>query len=184
MPSIARTRPPTRLGLAVFLASGLAGCAAPTQQTELPAPSILNSATASSPLSAAPVEGGTITLTDTGCRWDAPPASMTAGRVTIGLRNETNDHGVFIVHELHAGRTWSEGQAAIAEIQEALKTGEDWPPAISEPIGEAGVPAGGDGMVSAVPTAGTVGVVCSANTSPTGDILSVFLVGPLEVGAT
>ena len=32
-----------------------------------------------------------------------------------------------------------------------------------------------------VTTAGTLGVVCSANTSPTGDILTVFLAGPLEV---
>ena len=60
-----------------------------------------------------------------------------------------------------------------------------------EPFGPFGALRQGDGTATAGPgldgsitkamRAGTFGVVCSANTSPTGDILTVFLVGPLEV---
>jgi hypothetical protein len=101
--------------------------------------------------------------------------------MTLVIRNETDDYGVFMFHKLRPGRTFDEGRAAIAAIQEALKTGADWPEAISDSVIEATAEAGKDGAVAMVTTAGTFGVVCSANTSPTGDILTVFLVGPLEV---
>ena len=52
---------------------------------------------------------------------------MSAGRLTLAVRNETDDYGVFMVHKLRPGRTFDEGQAAIAAIQEALKTGAEWP---------------------------------------------------------
>jgi hypothetical protein len=174
MPAITRSTLASSLLLPIVLGVMLTGCALASTPT---------SATSPPDSTTAAVDGGTITLTDTGCVWESRPTSMTAGRLTIDLQNETSHHAVFIVHALHAGRTWSEGEAVIAAIQEALKTGDDWPPAPSEPIGEAGVPAAGTSLITVVPTPGTVGVVCSANTSPTGDVLSVFLVGPLEVGA-
>ncbi len=131
--------------------------------------------------SATVIDGGTITLTDDECTWDANPGSMPEGQLTIAVRNETDDFGLFVVHELRPGRTFDEGRAAITAIQEALKTGADWPAEISDAIAEATAEAGLDGDVTLLTTAGTFGVVCSANTSPTGDVLTVYLVGPLEV---
>lgn len=131
--------------------------------------------------SAAGRDGGTITLSDDGCIWEGNPGSMSEGRLTVAVRNTTDDFGLFIVHQLRAGRTFDEGRAAIATIQEALKTGAEWPEEISDPITEATAGPGLDGYITKAMRAGTFGVVCSANTSPTGDILTVFLVGPLEV---
>jgi hypothetical protein len=150
------------------------GSASPAISTLTPAPP--------SP-SAAVVDAGTITLTDDGCTWEGNPGSMRAGRVSIAASNETDDYGVFILHRLHPDRTFEEGRALIASIQEALKTGAEWPDAVSDAIDEGAAAAGASGDIAAVTTAGTYGVVCSANTSPTGDILRVFLVGPLEVTA-
>jgi len=127
------------------------------------------------------VDGGTITLTDDGCTWEGNPGSTSEGRLTLAVRNETDHYGVFTVHRLYPGRTFDEGRAAIAAIQEALETGADWPEPLSYDITDATAEAGLDGDVTVLTTAGTFGVVCSANTSPTGDILTVFLVGPLEV---
>lgn len=132
------------------------------------------------------VDGGTITLTDEDCTWDGNPGSVSGAEVTIEVRNQTDDYGVFIVHRLKPEFTWDDGRDAIAAISDALEAGEDWPnwaTTVSTVEGEGAAEAGGTGMASVPPTAGTVGVVCSANTSPTGDVLSVFLVGPLEVAA-
>jgi len=79
-------------------------------------------------------------------------------------------------------KTWADGVANVAGIVAALPTGADWPPPVSDVVGEGDADAGlGDGL-DFVATPGTYGVICSANTSPTGDILKVFLVGPLVVG--
>ena len=130
---------------------------------------------------AAALDGGTITLTDDDCTWDANPGSIPEGRLTIAVVNETDDHGLFIVHKLRPGRTFDEGRAAITAIQEALKTGAEWPDEVSDAIADVTAEAGQHDDATLVTTAGTFGVVCSANTSPTGDIMTVFLVGPLEV---
>ena len=127
------------------------------------------------------VDGGTITLTDDDCTWEGKPGPMSEGRLTLAARNETDDYGVFMVHKLRPGRTFDEGRAAIAAIQDALKTGAEWPEEISDVVTEATAEAGLDSDIIVLTTAGTFGVVCSANTSPTGDILTVFLAGPLEV---
>jgi hypothetical protein len=129
------------------------------------------------------IDVGAVTLTDEGCWWDANPGSVPAGRLAIELTNETDDHAVFFVHKLHADRTYAEGIAAVEAIQGALETGDEWPPEVSEAIAEASAGARERSEVTAVTSPGTLGIVCSANTSPTGDILSVFLVGPLEVTA-
>lgn len=159
--------------------AGLGGCQPSSAASESSSPPVI---VAASPSPTAPViDSGTITLTDKDCTWDANPGSMPEGRLTIAVRNETADHGLFIVHKLRPGRTFDEGRVAIAAIQEALKTGAEWPDEVSDAITEAGAEACLGGDVTVVATAGTFGVVCSANTSPTGDILTVFLVGPLEV---
>jgi len=101
--------------------------------------------------------------------------------LTLAVRNETDDYRLFTVHKLHPGRTFDEGRALISAIQEALKTGADWPEEVSDTVTEATAEGGQTNDVAMLTTAGTFGVVCSANTSATGDILTVFLVGPLEV---
>jgi hypothetical protein len=162
------------LGGAVFVACQPSGGASPTAPPAVPSPSP----------SVAVVDGGTITLTDDGCTWDGNPGPVRGAEVTIELVNETDDYGVFIVHRLKPEFTWEDGRDAIEAIQVALAAGEDWPnwsTNVSVVEGEAAAEAGGTGVASVAPTAGTKGVVCSANTSPTGDILTVFLVGPLEV---
>ena len=91
---------------------------------------------------------GSITLTDDDCTWEANPGSMPEGRLTVAVRNETDDYGLFIVHKLRPGRTFDEGRAAIAAIQKALKTGAEWPEEISDAIAEATAEAGRDGDVT------------------------------------
>jgi hypothetical protein len=180
MPTLLRSCSFTGALLVASLGSAvLGGCQLSGSLTETASPSIIAT---DSPRPTAPVvDGGTITLTDDDCTWEGNPGSMSAGRLTLAVRNETDDYGVFMVHKLRPGRTFDEGRAAIAAIQEALKTGAEWPEEISDAVIEASAEAGQDSDVAMVTTAGTLGVVCSANTSPTGDILTVVLVGPLEV---
>ena len=181
-----RTRPRLRpfagaLLVAVLGGASLGACqsAGFVNTTAAPSPPLLP--TASPGPTAAGTDVGTITLTDEECTWEANPGSVAEGQLTLTVRNQTDDHGVFLVHKLRAGKTFDEGRAAIAAIQEALKTGAEWPQEVSDVISEATAEAGDDSAVTVEATAGTLGVVCSANTSPTGDILTVYLVGPLEV---
>ena len=164
--------------------AALGGCqpAGSASETASPSPVV----TASPSPTAAVVDGGTISLTDDGCTWEGNPGTVPSGRVSIELSNETDDYGVFIVHRLKPEFTWDDGRDAIDAIQVALAAGEDWPnwsTNVSTVEGEGAAEAGGTGEVSISATAGAYGVVCSSNTSPTGDILTVFLVGPLEAGA-
>jgi hypothetical protein len=172
---------PRALGVALLGAAAAVGGCQPSDSSDGGASPPSSVAVASPSPTAAVVDGGTITLTDDACTWDANPGSMSAGRLTLVVRNQTDDFGVFIVHKLRPGRTFDEGRAAISTIQAALKTGAEWPEEISDPLSEATADAGLDSDVAVVTTEGTLGVVCSANTSRIGDILTVFLVGPLEV---
>jgi hypothetical protein len=130
----------------------------------------------------APAALGTITLTEGGCSWPDNPGSIAPGPVLIQSWNETDDFADFFAHRLRDGKTWDDGLAAIAAIQAAIKTGDDWPPAVSDVVGEGAALAGLGDEITFDAAPGTYGVVCSANTSPTGDVLSVYLVGPLVVG--
>ena len=180
MPTLLRSRSFwVALLVAALGSAALVGCQQSGSPTQTASPPLI--ATDSPPPTAPVVDGGTITLTDDDCTWEGNPGSMSAGRLALAVRNETDDYGVFTFHKLRPGRTFDEGRAAIAAIQEALKTGAEWPEEISDAVIEATAEAGKDGDVAMVTTAGTFGVVCSANTSPTGDILTVFLAGPLEV---
>ena len=164
------------LGGAMFAACQPSGGASPTASPAVPSPRP----------SVSVVDGGTITLREDGCTWDGNPGTVRGAQATIELVNETDDYGVFIVHRLKPEFTWDDGRDAIDAIQVALAAGEDWPnwsTNVSTVEGEGAAEAGGTGEVSISATAGTYGVVCSSNTSPTGDILTVFLVGPLEAGA-
>lgn len=178
-----RSRSLARALLVVSLGgAGLGGCQPAGSGSETASPSPL--VTASPSPTAAVVDGGTITLTDDDCAWAGNPGSMLEGRLTLDVRNETDDYALFIVHRIRDGRTWDEGQDAIAAIQEALETKTDWPEwvfDVSDALVEVDADAGADDVVSLDASPGTYGVVCSANTSPTGDVLTTFLVGPLEV---
>ena len=181
-----RTRPLLRPFTAALLVAFLGGASlGACQQSD----SAGNTASPSLPVTASPsptaaaVDGGTITLTDEGCTWESNPGSVTGGRLTLAVRNETDDYGDFMVHMLRPGRTFDEGRASIAAIQEALKTGAEWPEELSDVISEVSAEPGQDGELTVVTTAGTLGVVCSANSTSTRDILTVFLAGPLEVTA-
>jgi hypothetical protein len=150
-----------------------------------------------------PATAGRITLTDTGCRWDANPGTWPANAalLPVEFRNETDHFATFILHWVRPGHTWEEGVAYVADLQRRLVAGEDWPANdISSAVasfdmatadtqqlawglsGSGAPPApefavGGNWKFAT----GTYGVVCSANTSATGDIISTFLVGPLEI---
>lgn len=152
--------------------------------------------------SATSVVAGTITLTDTGCDWESNPGTLTRPDVvSIALQNETDDYADFQLHWVRSDRTYAEGVAYVAELARRLDTGEEWPPNdVSIAVHSQGVVAR-SGTIARWPTAGTgeapapelqhgptwtletgsYGIVCSANTSPTGDILTMFLVGPLEL---
>jgi hypothetical protein len=143
-----------------------------------------------------------ITLTDSGCTWNGNPGSMAIpSLLNLRFRNETDHHGLFILHWVKPGHSWQEGVDFVAELQRLLATGSDWPPNdVSIAVAEHEVAARGatttqwaTSGVGDGPTEefrdggswhwapGTYGVVCSANTSPTGDILTTFLVGPLQL---
>ena len=172
---ITRRLPPAIMAIAlgaIVVGACQAGTPASPPATSPPSPTA--AATSPTPL-------GTITLTDTGCSWAGNPGSVRTGRMTVSARNSTDDYGLFIVHRLHAGKSWADGEALIAAIQEALQTGADWPPEVSEAITEMGAEAGDTTRLAIDLSVGTYGVVCSANTSSVGDILTVFLVGPLSV---
>ena len=184
MLAFSRPRLP-RTMLAIAFTLTIAGCQAATAPTSVPATSTPPPSTSAPSVTAtaAPARLGTITLTDTGCTWVGNPGSVAAGPVTIQVWNETDHYTDFFVHKLRAGQTWADGEAAIAAIREALGTGADWPPAVSDEVAGTVALAGlGNGLAFDA-TAGTHGVVCSASTSSTGDILTVFLVGPLVVSA-
>ena len=121
--------------------------------------------------------------------------------LTIRFQNQTDDHGLYILHWVKPGHTWQEGVDLVAEIQRQLATGSEWPPNdVSLAVAEHQVAAGRDEVLGWVTSGmgdgpieefrqggswrwepGTYGVICSANTSPTGDILTTFLAGPLEI---
>jgi hypothetical protein len=157
---------------------------------------------ASATTSASPSLAGTITLTDTGCTWERNPGTLASpDLLAVALRNETDDYADFQLHWVRDGRTYADGVAFVKELARRLTTGEDWPPndvsvlvhahgvvARSESIatwptagiGEAPAPELQHGPSWNLET-GTYGVTCSANTSPTGDVLTTFLVGPLQM---
>ena len=166
--------------LLVITAALLGGCAsAATAPPTEPPPS-------ASP-TPAPVAGGTITLTDDGCTWADNPGSVSGRETTLEIRNKTDDYGVFNVHRLKPEFSWQDGQAAIAAIQDAIAAGEDWPnwaSNVSDVVAEGFATADSVSVVVVPATAGTFGVVCSANTSSAGDVLTVFLAGPLEVAGS
>ncbi|HZM73108.1 MAG TPA: hypothetical protein VFC71_06995 [Candidatus Polarisedimenticolia bacterium] len=133
------------------------------------------------------VAGGTITLTDDGCTWANNPSSVSGRETTLEIRNETDDYGAFFVHRMKPEFTWQDGEAAIAAIQDAIAADEDWPnwaSNVSVVVSEGDAAAGGVDVVGVPAANGTYGVVCSANTNSQGDVLTVFLAGPLEVSGT
>jgi hypothetical protein len=166
-----------------------------------PTPTIAASA---SPLASVAPNAGAIRLTETGCAWDGNPGTMAMpALLNLRFRNETNDHGLFILHWVRPGHTWQEGVEYVDELQRLLATGAEWPPNdVSIAVAEHDVTAGeeavlgwatsgiGEGSIEEFRRGGnwrwepgTYGVICSANTSPTGDILTTFLVGPLQLAA-
>ena len=171
------TRRPGIAPVLVITAALLGGCASTT--TALPSqPPPFASPTL------APVSGGTITLTDNDCTWADNPESVSGRETTLQIRNETDDYGAFFVHRLKPEFNWQDGEAAIAAIQDAIAAGEDWPnwaSNVSVIVAEGVADAGAGGVVGVPGTTGTYGVVCSANTSSRGDVLTVFLAGPLEI---
>ena len=132
------------------------------------------------------VAGGTITLADDGCTWADNPRSASGTQVTVELVNETDDYGVFFIHRLKPEFSWQDGVDAIAAIQVAHAAGDDWPnwaTNVSIIEGEAAADAGGTAVALIPAMAGTFGVVCSASTSASGDILTIYLAGPLEIAS-
>jgi hypothetical protein len=184
--------PALRLPVGLLVLTGVAawGCAPaatndPSIPPATPAPA---SASTPAPLASArppePIAGGRITLTDDACSWEGNPGSVDGAAVEIGLHNETAAYGAFFVHRLKSEFTWQDGQDAIAAIQLAIAAGDDWPnwsTRVSIVEGDAEAAAGSTGLATVPAIAGTYGVVCSANTSASGEVLSVFLAGPLEV---
>lgn len=139
------------------------------------------------PNATAPVPAGRVTLTDTGCTWEGNPGTLPTSVATLRFefRNETDDYASFFLHWVRPGHTWEEGVAFVADLQRRLRSGEDWPPNdISVDVASFDVGTRGTQMVSWGGWAfepGSYGVICSANTSTTHDILTTFLVGPLQL---
>ena len=170
--------------LALALVASVAGgcqAAAPTSNpTPTPNP------TANSEPTRAVADGGTIVLTDTGCAWAGHPGAIPAGLLSLTVRNETDDYAIFDVHRIKDGRTWDDGMDAIRMIQEAIRAGTEWPEEVfdvSDFVADGFAEAGADDTIAIRASSGTHGVVCTANTGPTGEALAIFLAGPLEITA-
>jgi hypothetical protein len=139
------------------------------------------------PTATGPVSAGPVILTDTGCTWESNPGTLpnSVSALQFEFRNETDDYAAFFLHWVRPGHTWEEGVAFVADLQRRLISGEDWPPnEISVAVADVGLAARGTQQVSWGGWAfepGYYGVICSANTSPTGDVLTTFLVGPLQL---
>lgn len=180
-PSFPPPRVP-RLMIGIVLVAAIGAC----QPTAGATPSAVL-ATASPAPSFDVVEGGTITLTEDGCIWQGNPATLSGAQAKVEITNETDDFGAFFVHRLKPEFTWDDGVAAIAAIAAANEAGQDWPNwamNVSIVMSEPTVEGGATTTAFIGPTAGTFGVVCSANSGVHGTVLSVFLVGPLEVAAS
>lgn len=172
---------------------GPSGSSAPQETQSHPSPSETRTP---------PPLAGIITLTDEGCTWASNPGSLRAENgLRIGFRNDTDHDADFEVHWVRPGQTFAEGVAFVADLRRRLTTGEDWPPnEISIAVASHAAPprsyadvtwptsGQGEGPTPELQQGsrwywqtGTYGIVCSANTSPTGDVLSTFLVGPLDI---
>jgi hypothetical protein len=164
-----------------LVASAAGGCqaAAPT-----PSPTPTANPTPTFEPTRAVADGGTIVLSDTGCSWTVNPGAIPAGRLSLIVRNETDDYATFDVHRIKDGRTWEDGQEAILMIQEALRSGSGWPEEVfdvSDFVVDGFADAGADDTIEFNARSGTFGVVCSATAGPTGDVLKIYLAGPLEI---
>jgi hypothetical protein len=161
----------------IYLIGGGGGTGPSPTSTPTPPPS-------ASPTPAI-VDTGTVTLTDNGCTWDGNPAARlrySTDIPVITIRNETDHFGDFRLERLIDGHEYQEGIHWIAAAQRTLGTGADWPPVeFSELYAEAVAEAGMETELRFAPTDGLFGVVCSANTSSTGDALSLFLAGPMRI---
>jgi hypothetical protein len=162
----------TAVGGLALLGPGLPGGIGGPGPTASPAPT--------------PPAGGRITLTETGCTWVGNPGTVSGGPIRIEFRNETDDHAIFDLHGIVVNQTWDNGVAFVEDLNRRLETGEEWPPNhISDFNRLTELAAGSTTQVEiSMPyfdfTPVTHGIVCAATTSPTGDTLAVFLVGPLE----
>lgn len=166
-----------------LVASAAGGCqaAAPTSD---PTPTS-NPTTTSEPTRVV-ADGGTVVLTESGCAWDGNPGAIPAGLLSLTVRNETDDYAIFDVHRIKDGRTWADGMDAIRMIQEAIRTGSEWPEGVfdvSDFVADGFAMAGADDTIAIRASSGTLGVVCSANTGPTGEALAIFLAGPLQISS-
>ena len=148
---------------------------------------------------------GTIILRDDGCTWEGNPGRMQSpgdGRLSVTVRNETDHYGSFLLHRMRYPHTFEEGAGYVADLQARLASGEEWPENdVSYLVSDFGVLPGETSRWRAIlqwigpnsPDAsfggkvpgrfGTFAVVCSANTSATGEVLSIYAVGPLELTA-
>ena len=139
------------------------------------------------PVATGPASAGLITLTDTGCTWDSNPGTLpnSISALQFEFRNDTDTFATFFLHWVRPEHTWAEGVAFVADLQRRLVTGEDWPPneisvsPVSFDLATRGTQQVSWGGWAFEP--GTYGVICSGNTGATGDILTTFLVGPLQL---
>lgn len=139
------------------------------------------------PTATGQVSAGRVTLTDTGCTWESNPGTLptSVSHLKFELRNETDDFALFGLHWVRPGHTWEEGVALVAEIQRAIIEKRDWPPnEMSIAVADVGLEARKTDEIRWGGWAfepGYYGVICAANTSATGDVLTTFLVGPLQL---
>lgn len=138
------------------------------------------------PPTATPPTGGSITLTDTGCTWAGNPGTVSSGPIVMEFRNDTEGYATFELHGVVANRTWDKGVALIAEVNKRIEKGEPWPDNdVSDFNQLTELTAGSTTRIEvSMPyfefAPRIHGIVCGANTSPTGDVLGLYLVGPLD----
>jgi hypothetical protein len=130
---------------------------------------------------------GRLILTSERCAWSAHYDRMFPGTYTVEVANETESLAVFDLNRLVPGRTFDEAVILTTQVQEAIRTGAEWPAEFFElatQVADSSLRLEGHQHVTLTLMAaetGTYGIVCSENERSSEEVIAVYLTGPLEI---
>lgn len=129
-----------------------------------------------------PVDGGTITLTTSGCTFDPGDGPIAAGPVSFGVVNETEDLGAANIALLDGATFRDFAQHIDKEIRlaEAGKPGLGHP-SFAVPLFDVLVDAGSSGTLEGTLDPGVFVMSCARQYEEVGDLRPSGALGPVKV---
>ena len=109
------------------------------------------------------------TLTDSGCTYEGD-TTLTAGRFTIDVENQTDFYGAFALARLADGKTIDDLKPHLAQTQQRFDESGGTPPpppSFYEQVVRSGVEAGATSALPADVSAGTYALMCFVDDLPT-----------------